>query len=65
MAKKAKQNPGIDPHWPADDDLGNHPVSELVADRQGSMSPYGDLAFPLESSGYVHPVTEINRDYRP
>ncbi len=65
MAKKAKINPGIDPHWPADDDLGNHPVSELVADRQGSLSPYGDLAFPLESVGYKHPVTEINRDYRP
>lgn len=65
MAKKAKINPGIDPHWPADDDHGNHPVSELVADRQGSLSPYGDLEFPLESSGYVHPTTEINRDYRP
>ena len=40
-----------------------HPVSELAADRQGALSPFGDLAFPLaaEQLGYEHPVTEINK----
>lgn len=61
MAKKAEDNGRIDPNWPADDDHGNHPVSELVADRQGAMSPYGDITFPLADVGYVHPVTEINK----
>lgn len=60
MAKKG-DNGRIDPHWPADDDLGHHPVSELAADRQGALSPYGDLVFPLESVPYEHPVTEINK----
>lgn len=53
----------IDPHWPQDDDNGQHPVSEIAADRQGALSPYGDLTFPLSSAdlGYDHPTTEINR----
>jgi hypothetical protein len=52
----------IDPHWPHDED-GQHPVSELAADRQGALSPYGELTFPLpaEALGYEHPVTEINK----
>jgi hypothetical protein len=61
VAKKAGDNGRIDPNWPADDDHGKHPVSELVADRQGALSPYGDLTFPLPDVGYVHPVTEINK----
>ena len=60
MAKKG-DNGRIDPQWPADDDHGNHPVSELVADRQGALSPYGDLTFPLESVPYTHPETKINK----
>lgn len=53
---------GIDPTWP-EHDADNHPVTELVSDRQGSLSPFGDLVFPLESAElpYVHPHTVINR----
>lgn len=54
--RKAK---GIDPTWPGDD--GEHPVTELAADRQGALSPFGDLTFPLDAVPYVHPQTEINR----
>ena len=56
---KAKRSHRIDPTWPEVE----HPVSEVAADRQGALSPYGDLAFPLpaEDLGYEHPVTEINK----
>ncbi|MFL6124351.1 hypothetical protein [Actinophytocola sp.] len=60
MAKKGDDG-RIDPYWPGEDDNGHHPVSELAADRQGALSPYGDLVFPLESVPYEHPVTEINK----
>lgn len=60
---KANNTDRIDPEWPGDDDNGHHPVSELAADRQGALSPFGDLAFPLsqEELGYQHPETEINK----
>lgn len=61
MAKKGADTGRIDPNWPADDDNGHHPVSELAADRQGALSPYGDLSFPLDAVPYVHPETEINK----
>jgi hypothetical protein len=53
----------IDPAWPGDDDHGKHPVSEVAADRQGALSPFGELSFPLppEELGYQHPVTGINK----
>lgn len=59
MAKKAQR---IDPTWPQHQE-GEHPVSELAADRQGALSPFGDITFPLPADeiGYEHPVTEINR----
>lgn len=60
MAKAAKSH-RVDPHWVGDDDHGTHPVSELASDRQGALSPYGDVAFPLENVPYQHPVTEINK----
>jgi hypothetical protein len=52
-----------DPTWPADPTRGEHPVTELASDRQGSLSPFGDLTFPLpeDQVPYVHPVTVINR----
>ena len=59
----AKGNPDrIDPTWPEESDDG-HPVSELAADRQGALSPFGDVTFPLpvEELGYEHPVTRINK----
>lgn len=62
-AKKSKHVARIDPQWPGEDANGKHPVSEVAADRQGALSPYGELTFPLtaEELGYEHPVTEINR----
>lgn len=50
----------IDPEWPVLPD-GEHPVSELASPTQGSLSPYGDIEFPLDTVPYVHPVTELNR----
>ncbi|HEY4004815.1 MAG TPA: hypothetical protein VGM60_06450 [Pseudonocardia sp.] len=50
----------IDPTWPKLPE-GAHPVSELAAPTQGSMSPFGDVEFPLDEVAYEHPVTEINR----
>ncbi|GAY09051.1 hypothetical protein [Pseudonocardia sp. N23] len=50
----------IDPNWPQLPD-GEHPVTELLGDVQGSLSPFGELEFPLDEVPYVHPVTEINR----
>ncbi len=47
----------IDPEWP---DV-EHPVSELAADRQGALSPFGEMTFPLDSVPYEHPETEINK----
>jgi hypothetical protein len=54
--KRAK---GVDPTWPD----GDHPVTETNADRQGSLSPFGDVEFPVpsETLPYIHPVTVINR----
>jgi hypothetical protein len=49
----------VDPTWP--DVPGGHPVSELASPVQGSLSPFGDVQFPLDEVPYVHPVTEINR----
>ncbi|WP_210769941.1 hypothetical protein [Qaidamihabitans albus] len=50
----------IDPSWP-EVPPGEHPVSELASDRQGALSPYGDVTFPVESVPYEHPETEINK----
>lgn len=61
MAKgKNTKNDRIDPTWPQAGD-GEHPVSELAADRQGALSPFGDLTFPVETVPYVHPETTINK----
>jgi hypothetical protein len=58
----AKRNPEdrIDPTWPQLPE-GEHPVSELTSDVQGSLSPFGELQFPLDEVPYVHPTTEVNR----
>ena len=60
MAKKNKDR--IDPSWPQAPS-GTHPVSELVSDRQGAASPFGDVTFPLDADnlGYTHPETKINK----
>lgn len=49
----------VDPTWPEGEN-GGPPVKELNTDRQGSLSPYGEVAFPQESVPYIHPETEIN-----
>jgi hypothetical protein len=59
VAKGEKKHKGVDPTWPGEH--GEHPVTELAADRQGALSPFGDLTFPLDTVPYVHPETEINR----
>ncbi len=58
MAGKSTKN--VDPTWPVLPE-GQHPVTEINADRQGALSPFGDVAFPLESVPYTHPTTIINR----
>jgi hypothetical protein len=60
VASGDKKKDRIDPAWPQVAD-GEHPVSELVSDRQGAMSPFGDVSFPLAEVPYTHPVTRINR----
>jgi hypothetical protein len=59
VAKGEKKHKGIDPTWPGE--AGEHPVTELASDRQGALSPFGDITFPLDTVPYVHPETEINR----
>lgn len=63
MPKADAASDRIDPQWPGGESGHDHPVSELAADRQGSLSPYGDEEFPVpaDTLPYVHPVTEINR----
>jgi hypothetical protein len=52
----------VDNGWPATDP-DDHAVSELVSDRTGALSPFGDLVFPVPTDDlpYVHPVTVVNR----
>ncbi len=52
----------VDPGWPTTDP-NDHAVSELVADRAGAMSPFGEIVFPLPADElpYLHPVTVINK----
>ncbi|WP_297661411.1 hypothetical protein [Pseudonocardia sp.] len=59
MAKPAPEG-RVDPTWPDLPD-GEHPVSELASPVQGSLSPFGDLEFPLDTVPYEHPVTKINK----
>lgn len=57
-----KNSDRIDPAWPEVSD-GEHPVSELVSDRQGALSPFGEMTFPLPEDAvpYHHPETRINK----
>ena len=59
MAKSVNRD-RLDPTWPEIPGEA-HPVSELTADMQGSLSPFGDVEFPVDEVPYVHPVTEINK----
>jgi hypothetical protein len=59
---KARKTRYVDNGWPTTDP-DDHAVSELVTDRTGALSPFGELAFPLPSTElpYLHPVTVVNR----
>lgn len=59
---KARKTKYVDNGWPTTDP-DDHAVSELVTDRTGALSPFGELTFPLPSSElpYLHPVTVVNR----
>lgn len=63
MPKAEALSDRIDPKWPTGQTGDDHPVSELAADRQGSLSPFGDEIFPVpaENLPYEHPVTVVNR----
>jgi hypothetical protein len=63
IAERDAQTTGyVDPGWPTTDP-DDHAVSELVADRTGALSPFGEVMFPLPAGDlpYVHPVTVVNR----
>jgi hypothetical protein len=59
VARGESKPRGVHPEWPDVD----HPVTELASDRQGSLSPFGDVTFPLPADQlpYTHPVTVINK----
>lgn len=59
---KARKTRYVDHGWPTTDP-DDHAVSELVTDRTGALSPFGELTFPVPSDDlpYIHPVTVINR----
>jgi hypothetical protein len=59
VAKHVKSE-RIDPTWPVPPDEG-HAVTELAASMQGSLSPFGDVQFPVDEVPYEHPVTELNQ----
>ena len=48
----------VDNGWPTTDP-DDHAVSELVTDRTGALSPFGEVEFPVPAAElpYVHPVT--------
>jgi len=59
VAKGDKRKDKVDPTWPSEN--GEKVVTELSTDRQGALSPFGEVTFPLDTVPYVHPETEINR----
>lgn len=62
LRAKHGKNRCVDNGWPTTDP-DDHAVSELVTDRTGALSPFGELVFPLPATElpYLHPVTVVNR----
>ncbi len=63
MAGKRRTNKLVEPSWFENDD-GGPPLTELLAENQGSLSPFGeDRTFPLapEALAYEHPTAKPNR----
>ncbi|MBA2415915.1 MAG: hypothetical protein H0V64_08545 [Geodermatophilaceae bacterium] len=53
----------VEPTWFASED-GGPPLTELLAENQGALSPFGeDAQFPLPASevNYQHPTAKPNR----
>lgn len=64
MAKDVEKIGRANPAWPAHTPGNGHPVTEISSKLTGASSPFGDeliLPLPAEETGYVHPVTRINR----
>jgi hypothetical protein len=57
---KNENSDRIDPSWPQVGD-GSKAVTEGATDRQGALSPFGEVTFPLDAVPYVHPETKINK----
>lgn len=60
MAKDDVLSQRVDPEWPEGSEH-DHPVTELATDVAGSLSPFGQVEFPLDSVPYDHPHTVINK----
>ncbi len=65
MATKASKasNRLVEPTWFGSED-GGPPLTELLAENQGALSPFGeDATFPLPASqvNYQHPTAKPNR----
>lgn len=61
-SNKTKDNL-VEPTWFGSDD-GGPPLTELLAENQGALSPFGeDATFPLPPSEvtYQHPTAKPNR----
>ncbi|MBA2389081.1 MAG: hypothetical protein H0V67_02385 [Geodermatophilaceae bacterium] len=65
MASRAAKSKSklVEPTWFASDG-GGPPLTELLAENQGALSPFGeDAQFPLPPSevNYQHPTAKPNR----
>ncbi|MCZ4553557.1 MULTISPECIES: hypothetical protein [Mycobacteriales] len=62
MTPVAEKKKYVDNGWPVVPE-GEHAVSEFAANVSGSLSPFGDVEFPLpvEDLPYIHPKTSVNR----
>ena len=64
MAKRGKKNAHLtEPTW-GQSEGGGPPLTELVAEMAGSLSPFGeDHSFPLPADRlrYAHPTDKPNR----
>lgn len=61
--KSPKKTHLTEPTWFASTD-GGPPLTELLAENQGSLSPFGeDVTFPLPTNSlrYEHPTAKPNR----
>ncbi len=62
MTPVAENKKYVDNGWPEVPE-GEHAISEFAANVSGSLSPFGDVTFPLpvDELPYIHPKTTVNR----